>query len=214
MARADRRTHPPGVSRLEEQEPHSEPSPEAVIPRKARDALYEHRTVLLFGEISTPLASRVASELLALAGEGDAPIRLVIHSPGGHVESGDTIHDVIRFITPDVHVIGTGWVASAAALIYCAAKKEHRFALPHTRFMLHQPLGGVRGPASDIEIEAAQIAAMKSRLHRIFADATGRDVDTLARETERNFWMSAEEARAYGLVHRVIGSMRELDLVG
>ena len=198
----------------EEGEPPSEPTPEAGIPRRARDALYDHRTVLLFGEISTPLASRVSSELLALAAASDAPIRLVIHSPGGHVESGDTIHDVIRFIAPDVHVIGTGWVASAAALIYCAARKEHRFALPHTRFLLHQPMGGVRGPASDIEIEAAQIAAMKTRLNQIFADATGRDVDTIARETERNFWMSAEEARAYGLVHRVIGSMRELDAPG
>lgn len=187
-----------------------EPS-EATVPRKAIDTLFERRTLLLFGEITTVLASRVAAELLALAALGDTPIRVLVHSPGGHVESGDTIHDVIRFIRPDVHMIGTGWVASAAALVFVAVPKEHRFALPHTRFMLHQPMGGVRGPASDVEIEAAQIAAMRHRLTRLFADATGRDVDTVARETERNLWMSAEEALAYGLVHRVIASVNELD---
>jgi len=196
--------------RLEENPP--EAAADKALPDRARETLYDRRTILLFGEITTPLASRISAELIALGEVSSAPIRLLIHSPGGHVESGDTIHDVIRFIAPDVHVIGTGWVASAAALIYCAAKPQHRFALPHTRFLLHQPMGGVRGPASDVEIEAAQIASMKRRLTQTFADATGRDVQDVARETERNFWMSAEEARTYGLVHRIVGSVRDLDV--
>ena len=116
----------------------------------------------------------------------------------------DTIHDVIRFIRPVVKVVGTGWVASAGALIYVAAEREHRFALPNTRFLLHQPLGGVRRPASDIEIEAAQILAMRERLNRLFARATGQDLAKVTSETERNLWMTATEAQSYGLVHRIV----------
>lgn len=188
-----------------------EDEPTAVaLPAKARETLFERRTLLLFGEITTALAAQVAAELLALAELGDAPIRVLVHSPGGHVESADTLHDVLRFIRPVVQMIGTGWVASAGALVFSAVPREHRFALPHTRFMLHQPMGGVRGPASDVEIEAAQIAAMRLRLNRLFAEATGRDLATVARETERNLWMSAEEAVTYGLVHRVIASARDL----
>ena len=162
------------------------------------------RQVLLFGEITSELAHAVTAQLLALAARSSDPIRMLVHSPGGHVESGDTIHDVLRFIEAPVRMIGTGWVASAAALLFVAAPRESRFALPHTRFLLHQPLGGVRGPASDIEIEAAQIAAIRARLNRTFAEATGHDADKIARETERNLWMTADEEVKYGLVHRVI----------
>ncbi|XXY85533.1 ATP-dependent Clp protease proteolytic subunit [Sorangium sp. So ce296] len=134
----------------------------------------------------------------------------MIHSPGGHVESGDTIHDVIRFIRPEVKMIGTGWVASAGALIFAAARRENRFALPNTRFLLHQPLGGMRGPASDIEIEATQIMATRERLNRLFAEATGQEPAKIAQETERNLWMTAREAQAYGLAHRVIARALEV----
>ncbi|MCY1009377.1 ATP-dependent Clp protease proteolytic subunit [Nannocystis pusilla] len=171
---------------------------------EVRRSLLKSRTVLVFGEITSELAQATTAQLLALASESEAPIRVVIHSPGGHVESGDTIHDVIRFIRPEVKMIGSGWVASAGALIFVAARRENRFALPNTRFMLHQPSGGLRGAAADIEIEAVQIAAMRARLNRIFADATGQDLARLTRETERNLWMNAREAQAYGLVHRVI----------
>jgi ATP-dependent Clp protease protease subunit len=126
------------------------------------------------------------------------------------VESGDTIHDVIRFIRPEVKMVGTGWVASAGALIFVAARKENRFALPNTRFLLHQPLGGVRGRASDIEIEAAQILAVRERINRLFAGATGREYEKIAQETERDLWMTAGEAKEYGLVHRVIESALEI----
>ncbi|MEZ4448454.1 MAG: ATP-dependent Clp protease proteolytic subunit [Nannocystaceae bacterium] len=177
---------------------------------EVRRNLLRSRTVLIFGEINSELAQTTTAQLLALATESDAPIRVVIHSPGGHVESGDTIHDVIRFIRPEVQMIGTGWVASAGALIYVAARPELRYALPNTRFLLHQPLGGVRGRATDIGIEANQIAAMRERLNRIFAAATGQDPAKLARDTDRNLWMNVREAQAYGLVHRVIERVVEI----
>ena len=172
--------------------------------------LARSRTVLIFGEVTTELAHRTAAELLALAARGDEPIRVLIHSQGGHVEAGDTIHDVLRFIRPEVVMIGSGWVASAGALIYAAAEKKNRLALPNTRFLLHQPLGGVRGPASDIEIEAAQILGMRDRINRILSAATGQPVDKIAADTERNHWMTADEARAYGLVERIVATAGEV----
>lgn len=171
-----------------------------------RSHLYASRTVLVFGEVTTELAESVSAQLLTLAERSREPIRLLIHSQGGHVEAGDTIHDVIRFIEAPVRVLGTGWVASAGALIFAAAERDRRFALPNTRFLLHQPLGGVGGPASDVEIEARQILAMRQRLNAIFARATGHRVDRIARDTERNHWMNAHEARDYGLVGSIVES--------
>lgn len=168
--------------------------------------LYESRTVLVFGEIDMALAERVSAQLLALASENHRPIRVLINSPGGHVESGDTIYDVLRFIEPEVTILGTGWVASAGALIYAAVPRERRLSLPNTRFMLHQPSGGAGGPASDIEIEALQILSVRTRLNRIFAEATGQSLEKIARDTERNHWLNAQEAVSYGLVGRIIES--------
>jgi ATP-dependent Clp protease, protease subunit len=176
----------------------------------AAEALFAARTVLVFGEVDTDLARSVTTQLLALSAQGDAPIRLIVHSQGGHVEAGDTIHDVLRAIRPEVKAVGTGWVASAGALIYAAVPRENRFALPNTRFLLHQPLGGMRGPASDVEIEAEQIHRMRARLNRLFARATGQEEARIARDTDRNFWMDAEAARAYGLVHRVVESLADV----
>lgn len=190
------------MSRLDDS-PAEEASQRRLSPEVDK-ALFERRTVLVFGEITTEVALCTTAQLMALAARSDEPIRMVIHSPGGHVEAGDTIHDVIRFIRPEVKMIGTGWVASAAALIFVAAEKHNRLALPNTRFLLHQPLGGVRGAAADIEIEANQILAMRERINRIFAGATGQPYEKLARETERNLWMTATEARQYGLVHRIV----------
>jgi ATP-dependent Clp protease, protease subunit len=173
--------------------------------------LFASRTVLIFGEVTTALAEAAAAQLLALAAAGRAPIRVLLHSPGGHVEAGDTIHDLIRFIEPEVRILASGWVASAGALIYAAAERRHRFALPNTRFMLHQPLGGVGGPASDVEIEARQILCMRERLNHIFARATGQPYDKLVRDTDRNYWLSAEEAKAYGLVSRIVERAAEFE---
>ncbi len=200
----------------ETEEPEANPTPEAnpspdPSPRgRVENRLFESRTVLIFGEINMKLAERVSAQLLALAAESQQPIRVLINSPGGHVESGDTIHDVLRFIEPAVTIVGTGWVASAGALIFSAAPRERRLALPNTRFMLHQPTGGAGGPASDIEIEAQQILSVRTRLNRIFAEATGQSMEKVARDTDRNHWLNAQEAVAYGLVGRIVTSNSEL----
>jgi ATP-dependent Clp protease protease subunit len=173
--------------------------------------LYASRTVLIFGEVTTELAEAVSAQLLALSSASSAPIRVLLHSPGGHVEAGDTIHDVIRFVTPVVRIVASGWVASAGALIFCAAPHPHRLALPNTRFLLHQPLGGMGGPATDVEIEARQIMLMRERLNRIFAEATGQPYEKLLRDTDRNHWLSATEALEYGLLSRIVARDSEVD---
>lgn len=170
------------------------------------DRLLKSRTIVICSEISQKLAKEVCEKLLFLANESDDDIKLFIHSQGGHVESGDTIHDMIRYVKPRVRMIGTGWVASAGALIFVAAEKEDRFCLPNTRFLLHQPSGGVRGQATDIGIEAQEIVKMRRRLNEIFARQTGQPIETIEKQTDRNFWMSPEEAKAYGLVHKIIES--------
>lgn len=172
--------------------------------------LYASRTVLIFGEVTTELAHTVSAQLLALAAAGREPIRIVLHSPGGHVEAGDTIHDVIRFVGPTVSMLASGWVASAGALIFAAVPHPHRLSLPNTRFLLHQPLGGVGGPASDVEIEARQISSMRARLNRIFAEATGQPETKILKDTDRNHWLSATEAVEYGLVSRIVTRTDEL----
>ena len=174
--------------------------------------LFDQRKVLIFGAINDKVARDVTGRLLALAGASDKPIDVYINSPGGHVESGDTIHDMIRFVDSmaPVRIIGTGWVASAGALIYVAGVKERRICLPNTRFLLHQPMGGVRGPAVDIDIEAREIIKMRERLNRLFARETGQTYEKVAKDTDRNYWMSAEEAIAYGMVSRVVHSITEL----
>ena len=175
-----------------------------------QNALFKSRTVLVFGEIDMRLAERVTAKLTALAAESDDPIRVIINSPGGHVESGDTIHDMIRFCGPVVKVIGTGWVASAGAHIFLGAKKENRLCLPNTRFLLHQPAGGARGQASDIQIEAQEILKMRDRVNRMIAEETGQMIDKINQDTRRNFWMNAEEAIEYGLVSRIIKNTSEV----
>jgi ATP-dependent Clp protease protease subunit len=187
------------------------PAAESEATPRLTERLFRARTVLVFGEITQALAESVTRELLALAAEGKDPIRVIINSPGGHVESGDTIHDVIRFIEPEVRILGTGWVASAGALIFAAAERSRRVALPNTRFMLHQPSGGVSGQASDVEIEAAQVLAVRARLNGIFARATGQPFERVARDTERNLWMNAEEAKSYGLVGSIVERAEHFD---
>ncbi len=174
--------------------------------------MLETRTILLFGEINMKVAEKICQQLLLLASDSDDDIKMIINSPGGHVESGDTIFDMIRFVKPTVKIIGTGWVASAGALIYVAAKKENRYSLPNTRFLLHQPMGGtgVR-QASDIAIEAEEIIKMRQRLNETFAEQTGQSLERVEKDTERNFWLSAEEAKEYGLVDKIITSIAEVE---
>jgi ATP-dependent Clp protease protease subunit len=175
-----------------------------------QNGLYKSRTVLVFGEIDMRLAERVTAQLTAMAAESDKPIRLIINSPGGHVESGDTVHDMIRFCGVEVKVIGTGWVASAGASIFLGAKKENRFCLPNTRFLLHQPAGGMRGQASDIQIEAEQIIKMRDRVNAMIARETGQTLERILKDTQRNYWLSAEEAIEYGLVSKIITNATDI----
>ena len=129
--------------------------------------LLKQRTILIYGEINQDLAKSVTEQLLYLSAVSDDPITMFINSQGGHVESGDTIHDVIRFIKPKVKMIGTGWVASAGITIYLAADKKDRYSLPNTRYMIHQPAGGVQGQSTEIQIEAKEILRMRKRVNKI-----------------------------------------------
>ncbi|MEO1537699.1 MAG: ATP-dependent Clp protease proteolytic subunit [Pseudomonadota bacterium] len=177
---------------------------------KAGELFFKSRTVLVTGEINDKLASRVTTQLIALAEDSDDPINVFISSPGGHVESGDMVHDMIKFIKPTVRCIGSGWVASAGALIFVGAKRENRLCLPNTRFLLHEPRGGVGGSVSDIQIQADQIRIMRERFYRIFADATGQTEKKLAKDMDRDFWLNTDEALEYGLLGKVISSAAEL----
>ena len=172
--------------------------------------LFDARAVVICSEIHSDLARTVVEQLLALSAASSDDITLYLHSPGGHVESGDTIHDLLRFIQPRTNIVGTGWVASAGAHIYLAVPREQRFCLPNTRFLLHQPAGGFGGRATDLEIEAEEILKMRARLNRTIADQTGQPLKKVEKDTERNFWMSAEAAKEYGLVGRIISSVTEL----
>lgn len=174
------------------------------------EKLFKSRSITIFGEIDEKVARSVTEKLLALAVESDDPISIYISSPGGHVESGDVVYDMIKFIKPQVKVIGTGWVASAATTIYLAADKKNRFALPNTRFLVHQPSGGSRGDATDIAIQAEEIIKMKARINQLIADETGQPLERVAKDTDRDYWMSVDEAIEYGIVGKVVKSVTEI----
>jgi ATP-dependent Clp protease protease subunit len=171
---------------------------------------FKSRTVIVAGAINDKLAQRTVAHLLALAEESDKPINMLISSPGGHVESGDMIHDVIKFIRPTVRTIGSGWVASAGALIFVAAKKENRYCLPNTRFLIHQPSGGIGGTSSDMMIQAEQVRLMRDRLNQIFAEATGQKVERIEKDTQRDFWLNTQEAQDYVLLGQIIRTVDDL----
>ena len=174
------------------------------------EKLFKSRSITIFGEINDKIARSTTERLLALASDGDDPISIYISSPGGHVESGDVVYDMIKFIKPVVRVIGTGWVASAATTIYLAAKKENRFSLPNTRYLVHQPSGGSQGRATDIAIQAEQIVAMRARINKLIADETGQPIERVAVDTDRDYWMTAEEAIKYGIVSKIVKSISEM----
>ena len=196
--------------RMYEEEEQDDKTKELPLGKETEANLFKSRSIFIYGPITQELAQKVCTQLVALAAANDDDIRIYVNSPGGHVESGDSIHDMIKFIKPKVWMIGTGWVASAGALIYVAAPKEQRICLPNTRFLLHQPSGGTRGMASDIEIQAREIIKMNERLNKIMAEATGQSYEKIAADTDRDYWLSAEEAKAYGLVSRIITSQSEI----
>lgn len=183
---------------------------EAPVSRFMDEKLFKSRSITIFGEIDEKIARSVTEKLLALASDSDEPITIYISSPGGHVESGDVVYDMIKFIKPEVRVIGTGWVASAATTIYLAAKKENRYSLPNTRFLVHQPSGGSRGRASDIAIQAEQIIKMRERINKLIADETGQPLERVAKDTDRDHWMTVADAIDYGIVGKQITSVSEI----
>jgi len=186
--------------------PAGEPRSSSYLEEKA----FKSRTLLIFGAITDAAARDVTRRLIALDADSDAPIDILVSSPGGHLESGDAIHDVVRFIAAPVRMIGTGWVGSAATHLYLAAPRERRFCLPNTRFLIHQPSGGAGGPASDIAIHAQEIIKARERIARTIARETGKSFDSVMADIERDRWLSAEEAVEYGLVSRIIERKSEL----
>jgi ATP-dependent Clp protease protease subunit len=195
---------------LDDEDDKDDKTKELPLGKETEANLFKSRSIFIYGTITQELAQKVNTQLVALAAASDEDIRVYVSSPGGHVESGDSIHDMIKFIKPKVWMIGTGWVASAGALIYVSVPKERRICLPNTRFLLHQPSGGTRGMASDIEIQAREIIKMNERLNRIMAEATGQSVEKIAADTDRDYWLSAEEAKVYGLVSRIVTSQSEI----
>ena len=171
----------------------------------------KQRIITLFGEIDKAAAQRTTERLLAFAADNDEePITIYISSPGGHVDSGVSIFDVMRFIRPTVRTIGTGWVGSIATHIYLAPEKENRFCLPNTRFLIHQPSSMFQGDASDIEISAREIVRTRERINATIAEQCGKDVEKVEKDTNRDLWMSAEESLEYGLVGKIIASVDDL----
>ena len=186
------------------------PEPAEHIEAIAERLAFKSRFVMVFGEITHAVARAACTRLIALAEQSDAPISMLISSPGGHVESGDAIHDVIRFVSAKVTTIGTGWVASAGTHIFLAPPKERRVCLPNTRFMIHQPGGGAGGPATDIAIQAKEILRTRERIARSIAKQTGKAYEKVIADMERDFWMSPKEAIEYGIVSKIIDSYKDL----
>jgi ATP-dependent Clp protease, protease subunit len=192
---------------MEEKNESSPPQRNAFLEEKA----FKSRTVLVFGVINDVSAGEVAKRLIALSGESSDPITMLVSSPGGHVESGDVIHDIIRFIEAPVNMVGSGWVGSAAVNVYLSVPKERRFCLPNTRFLIHQPSGGVGGQASDIAIQAREIIRIRERIAKVISKETGQPLERVVNDIDRDYWMSADEAVEYGLVSKVIVNQRELN---
>ena len=192
-------------SKESEKEENSKDTPNIVM-----EKLLKSRTIVISGEINQSLAEKVVTQLLILEEMGNDPIKIFINSQGGHVEAGDTIHDMIKFITSKVIMIGTGWVASAGITIYLAADKKNRYSLPNTRYMIHQPLGGFNGPATDIGIEAEEILRVRKRINKIISEATGQPLERVEKDTDRNYWLSSDDAVTYGIVNKIISNHSDL----
>jgi len=168
------------------------------------------RTILLSGEIRKGLAEKTIRQLLLMETSGDEPVKIFIDSPGGDVDAGYAIFDMIRFIKPPVYTIGMGLVASAAAIIQLAAPKERRLGLPNSHYLIHQPLSGIRGVATDIEIHARELDKLREKINRLIADETGVSFKQVEKDTDRDYWMSAQEAVSYGLISRVVTNKEEI----
>jgi ATP-dependent Clp protease protease subunit len=164
--------------------------------------LLKQRAIMLCGEVNKELSERIIKQLLLM--EGDEPVKIYIDSPGGDVDAGYAIFDMIRFVKPPVYTIGMGLVASAAALIQLAAPPERRIGLPNSHYLIHQPLSGIRGVATDIEIHARELDKLREKINHLIADECGQPFEQVTKDTDRDYWMNAEEAVKYGLISRVV----------
>lgn len=172
--------------------------------------MLETRSILISGEISKELSERVVRQLLLLDASGDGPIKVFIDSPGGDADAGYAIFDMIRYISPKVYTIGMGLVASAAALVLLAVPKEQRIGLPNSIYLIHQPLSGIRGVATEIEIHARQLEKLRSKINELISRETGQSVEKVAADTDRDCWLDASEAVDYGLLSRIVQNKLEL----
>lgn len=168
------------------------------------------RQILLTGEIDKALSEKIIRQLLILEADGNKPIYLFIDSPGGDADAGYGIFDMIRFINAPVYTIGMGLVASAAALVLLASPKEQRAALPNSHFLIHQPLSGIKGVATEIEIHAKELEKMRERINKLIAEETGKPLAQVAKDTDRDCWLNAKEALDYGLVSKILASRKDL----
>jgi ATP-dependent Clp protease protease subunit len=201
----DKNLHDP--FRLQEEEEHEEN-------KKTESNLIEKilktRNILLSGEINKSLGERIIRQLILLEDQGDDPIKVFIDSPGGDADAGFAIFDMMRFVKPEVIIIGMGLVASAAAIILLAAPKERRIALPNSHYLIHQPLSGMRGVATEIEIHAKELDKLRRKINKLISDETGQKIEKVEKDTDRDYWMNAEEALEYGLVSKIISNRDEL----
>ena len=189
-----------------EKEKGKEPEQDAAVER-----MLKTRTILLSGEVNKELAEKVVRQLLLLEADSDEPIKVFIDSPGGDVDAGFAIFDMIRFVKPEVYTVGMGLVASAGALILLAAPKERRIGLPNSHYLIHQPLSGMRGVATEIEIHAKELEKLRVKLNKLIADETGQDLERVEKDTDRDYWMGADEAVEYGLISKIITNRSEWD---
>jgi ATP-dependent Clp protease protease subunit len=202
----------PAVEEEPEEEEEEEEEEEGARRKSLSDRLLEYRTILLNEPISPELAEDITAKLLVLDAEDpEAPIDIYVNSPGGSVDAGFAIYDMMRFITAPVRCVCTGLTASAAVIILLAAPKENRLSLPNARILIHQPSGGASGSVADIQIEANEILKIRQHINALIAEETGQPIEKVEQDTRRNYWLSAQESLDYGLISRVIASRKELD---
>lgn len=176
------------------------------------EKMMETRTIILSGEVDKDLAEKVVTQLLLLEDAGDDPIKVFIDTPGGDVDAGFAIFDMMRFVKPDVYTIGMGLVASAGALVLLAAPKEHRLAFPNSHYLIHQPLSGIRGVATEIEIHAKELEKLRVKLNQLISEETGQKIERVEKDTDRDYWMNAEESITYGLISKIISKREDLEV--
>ena len=169
------------------------------------------RQIILSGEINKELAEKIARQLLILEADSDEPIRLFIDSPGGDADAGYAIFDMIRFINAPVITIGMGLIASAASIVLLAAPKERRFGMPNSRYLIHQPMSGMQGVTTEIEIHAQELEKMRVKINEMIASETGKSVEDVAKDTDRDYWLDAEEAKKYGLISKICKTRKDIE---